>query len=253
MADSNTNGIEKGASDEITVPESQSNPPTTVKEPVNVGKESTVASIATNTSDTNGAAAPNSESASEKDATTSSKEELTEKSEGADKLASQPEEPADSASAPVDSTRTETTTADASSLVNGEAKEPPKPVSIEEVHDQDMPAAALSQPAKVSDIPLVENAGSDAPKADPAPVTTESGKPEVNTGEKRKPSEAEASNGSDAPEEALEDAPAEKKQKTNGATTNGLPKKAGRPKKNKTAAPAVGRAARKTRSQGAAD
>lgn len=137
----------------------------------------------------------------------------------------------------------------------------PKPVSVEEVKDQEVaPTAAASD----------------------ATATTQSDKASAETGDKRKvdevaeeaEAEAEKSNANNnkptpngtAPEAAGDDddEPAEKKQKSNGggaSTTNGTapapapaPKKPGRPpKKDKKASAPVGRTLRKTRSQGAAD
>ncbi|KAI0841176.1 hypothetical protein F5Y06DRAFT_214863 [Hypoxylon sp. FL0890] len=258
MADSNTNGIEKGpaASGDAPAPapELQPSDPPAAKGPMNAAEESIEPAIATKTATDSAATAPSSDAAAQNDApATNSKEELTEKIDAAEKLAEQPEEPADSAPAPAPNTTRETAIADAPSLTNGEAKEPPKPVSVEEVRDQDLPPVAPSQPVEMTGALPVQEPAKDAPKAAPTPLTPEPEKTEAVTGEKRKPSDAEAPNGDVPVEKPSEDAPAEKKQKTNGATTNGAPKKAGRPKKNKKAPPAVGRTARKTRSQGAAD
>ncbi|KAI1379641.1 hypothetical protein F4677DRAFT_338216 [Hypoxylon crocopeplum] len=251
MADNNTNGIEKGATGEATVPESQPSPLPVAKGPMNAGEESMEPSIATDTAGTGAATAPSSDDAAQNDTTTTtSKGELTEKLDAADKLAAQPEKPADPA--PAQSASTETDSTDAPSLPNGDTKAPPKPVTVEEVRDQDMPAVAPSQPVEMTGALPVKEAD-DAPKADPAQATAEPEKAEPNTGDKRKPSDAEASNGDAADKESLQDAPADKKQKTNGAITNGVPRKVGRPKKDKKAAPTAGRTARKTRSQGAAD
>ncbi|KAI1417040.1 hypothetical protein F5Y13DRAFT_153592 [Hypoxylon sp. FL1857] len=252
MADNNTNGIDQGASGDATAPELQPNDPPAAKGPLNAGEDSMESSIATKTTTESAATAPSSEAAAQNDApATDSKEELTEKIDAAEKLAEQPEKPADSA--PAQPTAAETTTADAPSLTNGEAKEPPKPVSVEEIRDQDLPAVAPSQPVEMTGALPVKEPVKDAPKAAATPLTPEPEKTEASIGEKRKPSEVEASNGDSPVEKPSEDSPAEKKQKTNGATTNGAPRKAGRPKKDKKAPPAVGRTARKTRSQGAAD
>ncbi|KAI1470918.1 uncharacterized protein F4812DRAFT_419459 [Daldinia caldariorum] len=264
MADSTINGIDKVATSEATVAVSQPSIPPVAKDLVTAGEESKEPSAATN-NETPGAApttVPDSEIPAQINAVTTDSKELTEKIDAANELASQPEKPeklADDVSA--EPASTETATADASSAPNGEAKEPPKPVSVEEVRDQDMPDAAPTQPAEMTGaLPVKEPANDDAPKADPAPTTaepTESDKSEANAGEKRKSSVSEASTGDVAHNESPEDAPAEKKQKTNGAATNGAPKKVGRPKKeskkDKKAPPPVGRTARKTRSQGTAD
>ncbi|KAK6957964.1 hypothetical protein Daesc_000755 [Daldinia eschscholtzii] len=265
MADNTTNGIDKGASSEATASVPQPSNPPVAKGPMNAAEESMEPSIATNTATSGAATAPDSETPAQNDTTaTADSKELTEKIDAADKLASQPEKPADTVTSEPASTETATAdaTADAPPVSNGEAKEPPKPVSIEEVRDQDMPEQP--QPAEMTGALPVQEPAKDAPKTDTAPAAAEPDKSEANTGEKRKPSESEASNGDVAhEEESPEDAPAEKKQKTNGAaaaaaaTTNGAPKKVGRPKKepkkDKKAPPPVGRTARKTRSQGAAD
>ncbi|KAI1776610.1 hypothetical protein F4818DRAFT_354419 [Hypoxylon cercidicola] len=255
MADDNVNGIEKGAVGEATVPESQPSLPPVTKGPMNTGEESVEPSIATNTATADTKTAASSEPAAQTDpATIGAKEELTEKLEVADKLASQPEKPADNV--PKQPDATETATTNGPSLPNGESKKPPKPVTIEEIRDQDMPAAPPAQPTEMTGALPVNNPSDDAAKAEPVQATTEIDKTEATIGDKRKASDAEASNGDTVTQEPLEEAPAEKKQKTNGATTNGAPRKVGRPrkeKKEKKTQPAVGRAARKTRSQGAAD
>ncbi|KAF3061114.1 hypothetical protein GL218_03739 [Daldinia childiae] len=256
MADSITNGIEKGTSSEVTTSGSQPSIPPVAKSPINPGEESMEPSTVANVVAPGAATAPNSETPAQNDVATTDSKELTEKIDAADKLASQPEKSAETV--PTESTTTTTKIAtDPPSLTNGEAKEPPKPVTIEEVHDQDAPAAAQPQPAEMTGALPVQEPANDTPKADPVPVTAEPDKPEANTGEKRKPSESEASNDDVTQEESPEDAPAEKKQKTNGANTNGTSKKVGRPKKeskkDKKAPLPVGRTARKTRSQGAAD
>ncbi|KAI2783357.1 hypothetical protein F4815DRAFT_458750 [Daldinia loculata] len=254
MADSITNGIEKGASSEATTSGSQPNIPPVVKSPINAGEESMEPSIAANTAAPGAATAPNSDTPAQNDAATTDSKESAEKIDAADKLASQPEKSAETV--PSESTTTEIATG-TPSLTNGEAKEPLNPVTIEEVRDQDTPAAAPSQPAEMTGALPIQEPANDTPKADPAPVTAEPDKSEANTGEKRKPSESKVSNGDATQEESPGDAPAEKKQKTNGANTNGTSKKVGRPKKeskkDKKAPLPVGRTARKTRSQGAPD
>jgi hypothetical protein len=126
-------------------------------------------------------------------------------------------------------------------------------VSVEEVHDEDLPNAKSLESEKPAET---------ATKADAtAPVAT-SGKEKSSanisasakngngaTGNKRKAEMTEddstKANGADQPL---------KKQKTNGSATNGAGRKPGRPRKEKQKAAApVGRTARKTRSQGAPD
>ncbi|KAI0889317.1 uncharacterized protein GGS22DRAFT_69790 [Annulohypoxylon maeteangense] len=270
MAENNSSGIEKGANGDATVPESQPSIPPAAKGPVDAGEDSTKPSITTETAkqpttetttDT-AAIAPSSEPEAQKDVTgtaTLSKEELTAKLDEAQTLASQPEKPVDSTTA---QTTTDTAAAEAPSLTNGEAKEPPKPVTVEEIHDQDMPDAAPPQPTEMTGALPVDEPAKDAPKVDDepkidaVPAPSETGKSEVSTGDKRKLSEASIDDGDDAAEKPAEDAPVEKKKKTNGTTTNGPPKKVGRPRKDskeKKAVPSTGRTARKTRSQGAAE
>ncbi|XDG09190.1 hypothetical protein ABKA04_008805 [Annulohypoxylon sp. FPYF3050] len=289
MAENNTNGIEKGlralsapvrldrdiavaqcanvlgpgANGDATVAESQPTIPPVAKGPADTGEGSAKPSIATKTAtDTTTdatAVAPSSEPAPQNDATgtaTLSKEEVTEKINEAEKLAEQPGKPADPAPAQT-TAAAGTATAEAPSLTNGEAKEPPKSVTVEEIRDQEMPDTAPSQPAEMTGALPVNDSAKDAPKVDAAPVTDETQKSDVSTGDKRKLSDA-SNKGADAvADKPTEDEPVEKKQKTNGTTNNGPPKKVGRPKKDKTekkvAAPSVGRTARKTRSQGAAD
>ncbi|KAI2620643.1 hypothetical protein GGS26DRAFT_303427 [Hypomontagnella submonticulosa] len=259
MADNTTDSIDKGASGEPTVPESQPDVVPAAKGPVNAAEDSMEPSIATNTVTTDGANAPSTEPIADDGATViSSKKEVTEKLDAADKLASQPEKstgpgPASPPSQPA--AATETAATDVPSLSNGEAKEPPKPVTVEEVRDQDMPAAAPTEPVEMTGALPVQDSVKETPKAAPAPTTTAADKSAPNTGEKRKPDETGtgATNGDATAEKPVDDSPAEKKQKTNGAATNGTPRKVGRPKKDKTATPPVGRTARKTRSQGTAD
>ncbi|KAI2621176.1 hypothetical protein GGR54DRAFT_91462 [Hypoxylon sp. NC1633] len=253
MADSTNNNIEKVAS---TVPETQPDPPPVAKEPTNAGGESMEPSSAPNTA-TGAENATSSESTAQINATTTSKEELAKKLDEADKLASQPEKPVDTAPAPAQPTAaaaaSDTAAADAPSLPNGNAKEP-RPVTMEEVRDQDMPASASTQAAEMAGALPVKEPETDAPKADPTEAAPKlEKKAKADTRNKRKAGEVEATNGGAAHEEPSEDAPVEKKQKSNGATTNDAPKKVGRPKKSKKAAPSVGRTARRTRSQGAAE
>ena len=187
--------------------------------------------------------------------------------------------------------------ANTGALLNGETKEPPKPVSVEEVPDRELPKAHPPSPpaeAKLETVKLdvtdekVDNAasgdavmtgalqlqpeaGAEAESAEdtekpegPIADAPEAAKTEPQAGDKRKADDAAVSNG-DVPAEAAPETQAvavEKKLKTDDApapapaATNGSPKKPGRPKKSdKPPAPAapMGRTARKTRSQGAAE
>lgn len=183
----------------------------------------------------------------------------------------------------------ETKEPSANSLANGETKKSPKPVSIEEVPDRELPKAHPPSPPaeaqleeakpdnadeKVDDAssgdvvmtsalpprPEAESA-KDSEKAEgPVADAPEASKAEPQAGDKRKADDAAVPNGDASAEMAPEKqaVTAEKKLKTDDApaATNGSPKKPGRPKKSdKPAAPVapVGRTARKTRSQGAAE
>lgn len=178
---------------------------------------------------------------------------------------------------------------DTNATSDGDSKEVPKPVSVEEVPDRELPdpkslggasstltqpaseqePAAAPPPAKEADLPGAEQptAGTvpneDAQSTGPAQDFAETAKDEPpQTGEKRK-ADADAkheetiANGNDAPSanvDELADLPA-KKQKTGDNETNGenAGGKRGRPKKEKKPPAPVGRTARKTRSQAAAE
>ncbi|KAK8056966.1 hypothetical protein PG993_002193 [Apiospora rasikravindrae] len=172
---------------------------------------------------------------------------------------------------------------DTNATTDGDSKEVPKPVSVEEVPDRELPdtkqlsAGSVTQPAneqqtapppaKKADSPAAEPAAGTVPKEDaqstgPAQVLAETAKGEPQTGEKRKADDPaaheESTNGDDASsanvDEKLEASPA-KKQKTQDNETNGdnTGAKRGRPKKEKKPPAPVGRTARKTRSQAAAE
>ncbi|KAI0172156.1 hypothetical protein GGR52DRAFT_457185 [Hypoxylon sp. FL1284] len=251
MADNNANGIEKGANGEATAPESQPGLPPVVKGPMNAGEESMVPSIADKTATGSTETAASSEPVAPNDsATIGSNKELTDKLETADKLASQPEKPADNVTE--QAAPEETAKSNGPSLPNGETKELPKPVSIEEVRDQELPTPAPTQPTEVADAIAAGNPPANETKADPVKPSTETENENATIGDKRKPSDDATDNGITADEPSGE-APVEKKQKTNGDTANETPRKVGRPRKDKKAQPVVGRTARKTRSQGTAD
>lgn len=118
----------------------------------------------------------------------------------------------------------------------------------------DAPAAAAVAPEPAA----AEKANGELPRPaesveekPPAPAAEE---PAVQQpGDKRKAEDASPTNGDAAAgKKAKTDEVAERGAATNGANGAG-PKKSGRPKKNKEAAPPAGRTARKTRSQGPAD
>ncbi|KAK8048864.1 hypothetical protein PG994_010594 [Apiospora phragmitis] len=171
---------------------------------------------------------------------------------------------------------------DTNATTDGDSKEVPKPVSVEEVPDGELAgskqlgAGSVTQPAneqetapplaKKADSPGAEPPSGTVPKEDaqstgPAQVLAEPAKVQPQTGEKRKsddPAEHEETNGHDASSSAnVDEKPASpaKKQKTEDNETNGdnTGGKRVRPKKEKKPPAPVGRTARKTRSQAAAD
>ncbi|KAH8676234.1 hypothetical protein BX600DRAFT_197352 [Xylariales sp. PMI_506] len=188
-------------------------------------------------------------------------EQLTE----AERLASQPEKPSDNAPNSADAQPVNTVAPEPADAV----KKSPKPVSVEEIQDAEMPTIS-SKPSnpvesklddsKASegasapppqDIPAQEAAGTDASSAAAKPAKTE-----AQSGEKRKADEVVNSTGEALDEAVVAEKPAEKKQKTGDETATlaeDTKKKPGRPKKEKKAPAPIGRTARKTRSQGAAE
>ncbi|KAI0903931.1 hypothetical protein F4823DRAFT_243833 [Ustulina deusta] len=165
-----------------------------------------------------------------------------------DAVALQPENPSDTAPASVPQSATaETIASDVESSASagpGEAVEPPKPVSLEEIRDQELPDAKPSKLTKLTK-PAEEKPKTDTSSAaQNGHVATNNKRKADTAGDVAKPEAHSVEN------ENIE--PAAKKQKTNG-TTNGVARKPGRPRKDKNAVKVVGRTARKTRSQGAAD
>ncbi|KAH9904056.1 hypothetical protein F4778DRAFT_79335 [Xylariomycetidae sp. FL2044] len=279
MADSIADQVKKAPSsttNDATVPATDAALPPITKAPMNTAEASMVPTVPPGSE----AAAPSAVSSSEpatqnKSATSSANDELAKKMKAADELALQPEKPTDFVPASVSHpATTDVTETGAPSLPNGEAKDLPKPVSVEEVRDQDLPAVKPLETAEVTDVlqpgetsaeaSIIENAtvateakSADVLEAVPAStsaVTEETAK--ANAGDKRK-ADAETSNGKVDESVTKNDTPDEKKQKTNGAApsaaTNGTAKKPGRPKKEKKVSAPVGRTARKTRSQGAVE
>lgn len=196
----------------------------------------------------------------------------------ADQLAAQPEKPSDNlSSAPINA---EPSAAAATPANEELSKEPPKPVSLEEVSDPEGPATKLKAaedvvkpdaakapeaapvPEEKKDAEMTEEqptvtTGPSAPEA--VPAVSEPVAEEPKTGQKRKAEEpaaaAPAVNGNKTAEQQ---ASPEKKQKVSPIkkvaekVTNTV-KKVGRPKKEKKEPAPVGKTARKTRSQGKAD
>ncbi|RYP48230.1 hypothetical protein DL768_005837 [Monosporascus sp. mg162] len=180
------------------------------------------------------------------------KGDLSSKVDAADTLAQQPEKQTDQVPTPVSqepvAESTETAAPEAQSKLS------PKPVSVEEVKDEEMPTLNPT----TTGAPQTDGAAkaTSNPTSEPGPAKTEPEESEPDTGDKRKADEADNAPVETKPTQdgAAADEPAEKKQKTNGAATNGTTrKKPGRPKKDKNAPAPVGRTLRKTRSQGAAE
>ncbi|KAI1243959.1 hypothetical protein MGN70_013827 [Eutypa lata] len=205
------------------------------------------------------ASVPVAESANEEPPSIA-KGDLSSKVDAADTLAEQPEKQTDQIPTPVSQPpATEPITSEAGAGAGAPGAEPkllPKPVSVEEVSDKGTPIA--NPPATAATIAIQPDSAAETT----APKTTSVAEPEKSepeTGDKRKVDKV--SNGSaDTPNgiaghDDHDDEPAGKKQKSNGASTNGTApnKKPGRPKKEKKAPAPVGRTVRKTRSQGAAD
>lgn len=184
----------------------------------------------------------------------------------ADQLAAQPDKPSDNTA-----TSTKPINAEPAAEVEDPSKQPPKPVSLEEVPDPDGPATKLTAAedvVKPDPVPAAAPSSSSEKKdaamtdaqptvatgpAEPAPVPAVSepaAAPASKPGQKRK-AEEPAVNGS-------EEAPTAKKQKESplkkvADKVAATVKKAGRPKKEKKERAPVGQTARKTRSQGKAD
>ncbi|RYP65085.1 hypothetical protein DL769_006449 [Monosporascus sp. CRB-8-3] len=182
------------------------------------------------------------------------KGDLSSKVDAADTLAQQPEKQTDQVPTPVSQEPVAESTETAATAPDAQSKLSPKPVSMEEVKDEEMPTV---NPATTG-APQTDGAAKAASNAtsEPAPEKTESEKSVPDTGDKRKADEADSTPVETKPtqDETVADEPAEKKQKTNGAATNGTTrKKPGRPRKEKNAPAPVGKTLRKTRSQGAAE
>ncbi|KAI1351216.1 hypothetical protein F5Y01DRAFT_283737 [Xylaria sp. FL0043] len=157
----------------------------------------------------------------------------------------QAEKPSDPVPAPgPQSAATETVTSGSVSAGQGDVVQPPKPVSVEEIRDEELPDAKPLEPLK----PAEEASKTDSPPAENGDIAAGNKRKTDATEDAAKPDTNSVENGANGDAE-----PPEKKLKTNGTATNGAPRKPGRPRKDKTAVAPVGRTARKTRSQGAAD
>ncbi|KAI8630496.1 hypothetical protein F5Y19DRAFT_47967 [Xylariaceae sp. FL1651] len=268
MADNTADTVAKASAvnTDDKAPKTNDNLPPIAKEPAATAEASMMPSVPAEpgTADAPGASSSDAATKLEVPATGAVQEDPVKKMGKANILASQPEEPSNPAPAPapapVDQPTTDTVASDASAHPNGEVVEPPKPVSIEEIRDQDLPDAKPPKTNKSAGDALDPDA--EAPIVTTGVETTEvstvdsasAEKSDTATGDKRKAGVAAKSKVGETKGAKDDDTePAEKKQKTNGAATNGAARKPGRPKKEKKAAMPVGRTMRKTRSQGAAD
>ncbi|KAI0508523.1 hypothetical protein F5B22DRAFT_390301 [Xylaria bambusicola] len=226
------------------------NLPPITKETAATADASMVPSAPTESAATDAPAASSSDATAKPEVSASAaggQEASNKESNKSDAAAVSSEKTSDAVPTPVaQSTTTETVSSGADSNAPAAADgaaEPPKPVSVEEIRDEELPDAKPVESERPSE---------EASKMETSPA--ESGDSVVAS--KRKVDE---SNDETKPEaksaENDETEPPEKKPKTNGTATNGTVRKPGRPKKDKTVAAVkpVGRTARKTRSQGAAD
>ncbi|KAI0536478.1 hypothetical protein GGR58DRAFT_475158 [Xylaria digitata] len=225
-------------------------PPIT-KEPEATAEASMVPSVPAPPTTTDAPVAPSSDAAAkaeeeapEEAPAAEAREDSANKSSEPETTALEPEKPSDSASAPEPQlATTEIAASGAESNAPAgldEAVEPPKPASLEEARNEDLADKTPSEPEKPMD---------EAPKTDTSAATESGG---VATSNKRKAEAVDdTAEANSVDTETTE--PPEKKPKTNGTATNGAPRKPGRPRKDKNSVAPVGRTARKTRSQGAAD
>lgn len=182
------------------------------------------------------------------------KGDLSSKVDAADTLAQQPEKQTDQVPTPVSQEPVAESTETATTAPEAQSKLSPKPVLVEEVKDEEMP----TMNSTTTGAPQIDGAAKAASNAtsEAGPEKTEPEESEPDTGDKRKADKADNTPVETKPTQdgVVADEPTEKKQKTNGASTNGTTrKKPGRPKKEKNAPAPVGRTLRKTRSQGAAE
>ncbi|KAI1162479.1 hypothetical protein F5B18DRAFT_623736 [Nemania serpens] len=267
MADNTAEAIAKVpvAAGEIEVPNKANGLPPTVEEPVATA-EATAPSVPAESTTTE-AAAPSADAAAQPEAPTAdeaqgdSTNELSE-SGAPTSSAGKPSDPTPAAEPLSATTEAVVSGVESSASADSDDKavEPPRPVSLEEVRDETLPNEKALDPKtpgekapKTGAAAPVATTGvktTKVPAADSASAKTGG----ITTKNKRKAeavevvAEPEANSTKDEGTEPLQ-----KKPKTNGTTTNGAARKPGRPRKNKTAVPLVGRTARKTRSQGAAE
>ncbi|KAJ2987132.1 hypothetical protein NUW58_g4671 [Xylaria curta] len=263
------------ANADVKAPDTTESLPPISKEPAATADASMVPSVPVDSTTADAPAAPSSDTASKPEAPVEAeaKEDSGNKPSESDISAAQPEKTSDSDPAPeTQPITTETAVSGVESSApagpNDEAVEPPKPASVEEIRDEDLPNEKPSDTKKPTEeapkVDAIDNdatgpvttTGGEATEASPVDSTSaENGN--VVAGNKRKVGAVEdaVESGADTTKNKATEPP-EKKLKangTNGATTNGAARKPGRPKKEKRLAAPVGKTARKTRSQGTAD
>ncbi|KAI8945631.1 hypothetical protein F4801DRAFT_593990 [Xylaria longipes] len=271
MSDNNAESIVKApvANDEVKASDTTDSLTPITKEPIATAEASMVPSVPAESTATDAPVALNSDSAAKQEvlAATEAQEDSSNKPSETDASAAQPEKPSDPTPAPAPVSGSTTTEAVASGAEpsapagpKDEAAEPPKPVSVEETRDEDLPNSKLADSSKpAEEAPKTTATGpvattgvetTEVPAVDSA--SAENG--DIATSNKRKAdvvedvAEPETNNIKNGDTE-----PPEKKLKTNGAGANGTARKPGRPRKDKKAVVTVGKTARKTRSQGIAD
>ncbi|KAI0109499.1 hypothetical protein GGR51DRAFT_558192 [Nemania sp. FL0031] len=247
---------------EAKAPDTGDSLPPITKEPAGTAEAAMAPSVPAEPA-TAEAAVPSSDTANQPEASAAAeaKEEATNNSNEPEAAASEQEKSVPAVPQP--ETKETVTSAVESSAPGGsndKAVEPPKPVSLKEIQDEDLPAKKSSD-AKEQAVEAQETdasapiATTDAETSEVSAVDSSPAKNgDVAANNKRKADVVEDIAKLDAENTKDEHAePPEKKHKTNGATTNGAARKPGRPRKDKTVAVPVGKTARKTRSQGAAD
>ncbi|KAI1152188.1 hypothetical protein F4825DRAFT_419803 [Nemania diffusa] len=271
MADNSAETIAKApvATAEAKAPDTVSGLPPITKEPAATAEVAVTSAVPTESTTTE-AAAPSSDTNTQPEAPAAAEaqKDLTNKSSEPGTAPLQQEKPSNpTPTTEPPSTTTETVASGVKSNApadpDDKAVEPPKPVSLEEIRDEDLPKDNASDAKKQAED--VAKADVAAPPTSTSVETTEASainsasakNGDVSTGKKRKadgPEDAAKLEADSTKDEHTE--PPEKKLKTNGATNgaaNGGARKPGRPRKDKTSIPTVGKTARKTRSQGAAE
>ncbi|KAK5633173.1 hypothetical protein RRF57_008887 [Xylaria bambusicola] len=182
-------------------------------------------------------AAPSSDATAKPEVSASAaegQEASTKESNNSDAAAVPSDKTSDTVPAPVAQSTTET-------VASGADSKALRLRMIEEIRDEELPGAKPVESEK----PAEESSKTETSPAESGDSAVGSKRKVDESSDEAKPEAKSAENG--------ETEPPEKKPKTNGTTTNGTVRKPGRPRKDKTVAAPVGRTARKTRSQGAAD